>query len=99
MVIEPGKAFIMGGTYRIPMLVGLLPKTFLNDLKKDTTFNEAGFEREYCSKWTGVVDGAFFDGEKINRNRILNLPEYEYSGRTTDQSYYVIGVDVGRRQC
>jgi hypothetical protein len=47
MVIEPGKAFVMGGTYRIPVLVGMLPKTFLNDLKRDSTFNEAGFEREY----------------------------------------------------
>lgn len=47
MITEPGKAFIMGGTYRVPVLMNLLPKTFLNDLKRDSTFNEAGFEREY----------------------------------------------------
>jgi hypothetical protein len=99
MVIEPGKAFIMGGTYRIPVLVGMLPKNFLNDLKRDSTFNEAGFEREYSSRWTGTVDGAFFNGEKFDRNRILLQPEYEYSGRSSAQAYYVIGVDVGRKKC
>lgn len=99
MVIEPGKAFIMGGTWRIPVLMGLLPKTFLNDLKRDPTFNEAGFEREYSSKWTGNVEGAFFNGEKFDRNRILNQPEYEYSKRSSSQAYYVIGVDVARKGC
>ena len=47
MTIEPEKAFIMGGTYRIPVLLGLQPKNFINDLKKDSTFNEASFGREY----------------------------------------------------
>jgi hypothetical protein len=99
MVTEPGKAFIMGGTYRIPVLTGMLGKNFFNDLKRDPTFNEAGFEREYSSKWTGTIDGAFFNGDKIDRNRILNQPEYEHSGRSSDQAYYVIGVDVGRKGC
>lgn len=99
MITEPGKAFIMGGTYRVPVLMNLLPKTFLNDLKRDSTFNEAGFEREYCSKWTGSVEDAFFDGEKFDRNRILLQPENEYSGRSSDRAYYVLGVDVGRVGC
>lgn len=47
MIIEPDKAFVMGGTYRVPILMGLLPKTFVGDLKRDSTFNEASFEREY----------------------------------------------------
>ena len=71
MVVEPGKAFVMGGTYRVPILMGLLPKNFVSDLKRDSTFNEESFEREYGSKWTGTVEGAFFDGDKFDRNRIL----------------------------
>lgn len=99
MVIEPGKAFVMGGTYRIPMLMKLLPRSFLNDLKRDPTFNEAGFEREYASKWTGNVEDAFFNSEKFDRNRILNQPEKQYSGRSSDRTYYVLAVDVGRTGC
>lgn len=47
MIVEPDKAFIMGGTYRIPVLLGLQPRTFVEDLKRDSTFNEASFGREY----------------------------------------------------
>ena len=99
MIVEPGKAFIMGGTYRVPILTGLLPKTFVNDLKRDSTFNQESFEREYGSKWTGTVEGAFFDGDKFDRNRILLQPEKEASGRSSKQSYYVLSVDVGRKGC
>lgn len=52
-----------------------------------------------CSKWTGSVEDAFFDGNKIDRNRIINLPEYAYSGRSSDRTYYVLGVDVARKKC
>lgn len=47
MAMDPGKAIIMGGTYRIPVLAGLLDANFVNDLRQDGTFNEASFEREY----------------------------------------------------
>lgn len=99
MVIEPGKAFVMGGTYRIPVIMKLLPKNFLSDLKRDPTFNPASFEREYVSKWTGNVEDAFFSGEKFDRNRILSQPERQYSGRSSDRSYYILSVDVGRKGC
>lgn len=47
MIVEPDKAFIMGGTWRIPVLLGLQPRNFIEDLKRDSTFNEASFGREY----------------------------------------------------
>ena len=99
MITEPDKAIIMGGTYKIPVLMGLLNAGFVQDLQRDGTFNEASFEREYESKWTGVVAGAFFSGEAFDRCRKSLQPEYEYSGRSTASAYYVIGVDVGRKGC
>ena len=99
MIIEPDKAFVMGGTYRVPILMGLLPKTFVGDLKRDSTFNEASFEREYNSHWTGNVEDAFFNGDKFDRNRVLAAPEYEASGRASSQAYYILSVDVGRKDC
>ena len=76
MITSPNKAFVMGGTWRIPVLLGLQSETFIDDLKKDSTFNEASFGREYESIWTGSIMDAFFDGEKFDRNRILQKPEY-----------------------
>ena len=99
MITEPEKAFVMGGTWRIPVLVKLLDKNFLQDLKKDGTFNEASFDREYESKWSGTVEDAFFNGEVFDRNRVLQKPEYEHSGRSSTASYYVVSVDVGRKGC
>ena len=49
MVINPEKAFIMGGTFRIPVLAGLQNADFISDLKRDGTFNAAAFNREYES--------------------------------------------------
>ena len=99
MVTEPEKAIIMGGTWRIPVLVKLLDKTFLQDLKKDGTFNEASFDREYESKWSGTIEDAFFNGDAFDKNRTLQKPEYEHSGRSSAQSFYVVSADIGRKGC
>lgn len=47
MVLDPEKAIAMGGTWRVPVLMGLQSKNFVAELKQDGTFNEAAFEREY----------------------------------------------------
>ena len=99
MIVEPEKAIVMGGTWRIPVLVKLLDKNFIQDLKRDGTFNEASFAREYESKWSGTVEDAFFNGEFFDRNRKLQKPEHEHSGRSSAHSYYVLSVDVGRKGC
>lgn len=99
MVTEPEKAFIMGGTWRIPVLAKLLDKNFLQDLKRDDTFNEATFQREYESQWTGTVEDAFFNGDAFDRNRVLQKPENEHSGRSSAASFYILSADVGRKGC
>ena len=98
-IVQPEKSMIMGGTYRIPILMKLLDKNFIKDLKMDGTFNESSFDREYESKWSGTVDDAFFSSEVFDKNRILNQPEYEASGRSSKSAYYVLSADVGRKGC
>ena len=98
-ITQPEKFFIMGGTYRIPQAMGMLDKHFIRDLKLDGTFNEASFDREYESKWSGTIEDAFFRSEQFDRNRILLQPEYEYSGRSAKSAYYILAVDVGRKGC
>ncbi|MCF0126430.1 MAG: hypothetical protein HUJ68_11900 [Clostridia bacterium] len=98
-IVKPGQAIVLGGTWRVPVLMKLLDKNFLQDLQQDETFNEASFAREYESCWSGNAEDAFFTSEPFDRNRILNQPEHEYSGRTSKNSYYVVSVDVGRKNC
>ena len=98
-IVKPEKAMIMGGTYKIPVLVKLLDKNFVKDLKMDGTFNESSFAREYESKWSGTVEDAFFNSESFDRNRILKQPEKESSGRIGKGGFYVLSMDVGRKGC
>ena len=98
-IVKPEKAMVMGGTYRIPVLVKLLDKNFIKDLKMDGTFNESSFAREYESKWSGTIEDAFFSSEAFDRNRILKQPEKEASGRSSKNAYYILSMDVGRKGC
>lgn len=47
MIINPKEAFVMGGTYRIPVLAGLFDSNLIETMKRDETFNEVTFGREY----------------------------------------------------
>ena len=98
-IVKPEKSIVLGGTYRIPVLVKLLDKNFVRDLRMDGTFNEVSFQREYESVWAGATDDAFFNPEIFDRNRILNQPEHEASGRSSKLAYYILSVDVGRKGC
>lgn len=99
MVTQPDRCMVLGGTWRTPVAVGLQSKTFIQDQKSEGTYNEASFEREYESKWSGTVEDAFFNGEHFDRNRKLQQPEYEASGRSSAGAYYVLAADIGRKGC
>lgn len=47
MITAPQEAFVMGGTWRIPVMEGLQSKTYLQEQKMSGTFSEASFSREY----------------------------------------------------
>jgi hypothetical protein len=72
MITQPERCMVLGGTWRTPVGVGLQSKTFITDQKNEGTYNEASFEREYESRWSGTVEDAFFNSDAFNRNRILN---------------------------
>ena len=99
MVTQPDRCMVLGGTWRTPVGVGLQSKTFITYKNNEGNYNEASFEREYESRWSGTVENAFFNGESIEKNRILNQPEYESSGRASKAAFYILSADVGRKGC
>ena len=98
-VVRPKDAIVLGGSWRVPVIFGLLDKNFVRDLKMDGTFNEDSFEREYESKWTGDIESAFFNSDRFDKQRKINMPEWKYSNKTSKDGYYIMGVDVGRFGC
>ena len=98
-IINPEEAIVLGGTWRIPVMEGLQPRNFIQGLKLDGTYNDSSFSREYESEWSGDAENAFFSAEKFDKYRTLLQPESEYSGRSSNSQYYILGVDVGRFKC
>lgn len=95
-IVAPDKAMTIGGTWKVPVMEGLLDKNFVNDLRLSGTYNDSSFAREYGSEWAGSIENSFFRAEKIDSHRVLNQPEHEASTKRAKDSYYVLGVDVGR---
>lgn len=98
-MVKPGESIIMGGSWRIPVLMKLLDRNFVKDLKSDGTFNESSFAREYESTWSGSGEDAFFHPKIIDKNRVLQYYEGEAGKKAGKGSYYIISVDVGRKGC
>ena len=98
-IIEPNEAVVLGGTWRVPVMEGLLKKSFIEDLKLDGTYNDSSFSREYESEWSGDAENAFFSAEQFDKHRVLLQPEHEYSARSSKNAFYVLAVDVGRKNC
>lgn len=98
-VARPNDAIILGGTWRVPVIEGLLDKNFVRDLRMDGTYNESSFEREYESRWSGDIESAFFSSERFDKQRKINQAEWKFSNRTSKDGYYIMGVDVGRFGC
>lgn len=95
-VARPKDAIVLGGSWRVPVVEGLLDKNFVRDLKLDGTYNEASFEREFESRWAGDIESAFFSSERFDKQRTIHQAEWKYSNRTSKDGYYIMGVDVGR---
>ena len=98
-IIDPDNVFTWGFDYRVPVKTGLLSNDFLNEMKMSNTFSEAGFAKEYMSRFVGSSNDAWFDYDKFLAHRRLVNPETHEIVREDVKSFYLIGVDVARRGC
>lgn len=98
-IIYPDKTAIFGCDYRVPMMCGLLPKDFLDQLKRSKTFSEQGFAKEYMGKFVGSSDESWFDYEKVENHRVLMNPETHEIVRDGIESFYILSVDIARLGC
>lgn len=99
MVGDPKNAFILGGDWKIPVVEGLQPANFIQSQEMDNSMDEAGFDREYNSIWAGNIEGAFFNTNKFDQCRVLNIAETSYNKGIAAKGYYMLGVDVGKFNC
>ena len=98
-IIFPDKYMVLGGDYKLAILEGAVKEDMIEEMKLNGTYNEASFDREYGSVWSGDAENAYFSSDVFEKHRILLQPEYEHSGRSSKNAYYVVAVDVGRKGC
>ena len=95
-IIHPNSTFVMGCDYRLPMIHGLLDKTYVNKLKMSPSYSEESFAREYMSIWSGSSEESWFNFDKLQKYRKIKNPETHAKFRPNTNSFYLISVDVGR---
>ena len=95
-VIHPDSTFVFGCDYRIPVMHGLLDRTYINKLKMAPSFSEESFAREYASIWSGANSEAWFNFNKMTKHRRIKNPETHAICRVNANQFYLLSVDVGR---
>ena len=95
-IIHPNSTFVFGCDYRVPVLHGLLDKTYINKLKTSSSFKEESFAREYASLWSGSSEEAWFNFDKLTKYRKIKNPESSAKFRANSSQFYLLSVDVGR---
>ena len=95
-IIHPDSTFVFGCDYRVPILHGLLDKTYINKLKTSSSFSEDSFAREYASIWSGSSEEAWFNFDKMTKYRKIKNPETHAISRANSEQFYLLSVDVGR---
>lgn len=75
-----------------------MEKETIKDAKLSPTFSADIFAREYCSKWTGTIEGALFNLDKLTALRKLKRPEFKPNTNGNPKVFYVLSVDVGRKR-
>lgn len=98
-IIHPQNTFVFGCDYRVPVLHGLLDKTYVNKLKMSPSYSEDSFGREYLSIWSGASDESWFNFDKLQKHRKIKNPETRAKIRGAANTYYLISVDVGKQYC
>ena len=95
-IINPSEAFTFGCDYRIPVMHGLLDKSYINKLKMSPSYKEESFAREYMSLWSGASTDAWFNFDKMQKYRKIKNPETHKNNRLDSKQFYLLSVDVGR---
>ena len=100
-VIDPRQAFIWGCDYKVPVMAGLIPKTYVSELKMSGTFKEDDFAREYMSIWTGGSSDSWVNFETLVRHRVIVNTELQMKNNPqklgyNPEQFYILSVDVAR---
>ena len=94
--IDPQHYMVLSFSYKIPLMHGLLNYEIIKDLRSSPSYDEASFDREYRSRWSGAMKGAAFSYDIMKKMRKVVRAETRSSPTLADNEFYTIGVDMAK---
>ena len=94
--IDPDKYIVLGGSYHIPLMVGLLDQQAMVEVLSSPSFQQDSVDREYRSKWSGSPVGAAFTSNRIQELRKIIRAETRASEKMEQDDFYVISADMAK---
>lgn len=96
-VLDPDRYFVLGGSYEIPLMHGLLDRDQLNETLISPSYDEDSIDREYRSIWSGTPTGAAFSTNDITDMRKVVRAEKRARRRSRDsEDFYVLSADMAK---
>lgn len=93
-IINPKSACVMGLDYKVPVIEGIYPASFVRDIRMDSTMNEQLFAREYLSIFTAENDESWFNFQKLNIHRRMVNAEWKSNFNNGNKdTFYLISVN------
>lgn len=95
-VLDPTKYLVMGGSYKIPVMHGLLVEDTIREILSSPSYRADEVDREYRSIWSSAVHGAAFDMTSIACLRKIKRAEYHAADLSNTNDFYVMCTDLAK---
>lgn len=97
-LIEPNNYIVIGGSYKIPVMHGLLSAETMREILSSPSYQNDQVDREYRSIWSGSIQGAAFDANSITNLRKIKRAEYKARLDVVDSkdNFYVVSADIAK---
>lgn len=94
-VIDPDRYAVLGGSYEIPLIHGLLDEQAMREVISSPSFDQDSMDREYKSIWSGSPVGAAFTSKRIQELRKVVRAETK-AAPESDDFFYVVSADMAK---
>ena len=98
-ILEPEHYFVLGGTYLIPLKLGLTAQKQIDEVRNSPSFSPASFAREYMSRWSDAPQGAAFSSSVVaalRQVKLIELKDKRSDIAKDNNEFYVICADMAK---
>lgn len=96
-VLDPERYMVLGGSYHIPLMHGLLDPDQMAETLSSPSYGEDSIDREYRSIWSGTVKGAAFQNTDIvDLRKVVRAETRAAKPRDDANHFYVLAADMAK---